>query len=214
MPVILTKDTLEKIDRENLFNVVEKYISDYYNPRTINSVKNVIFHRLTRRLSLDSVPSVAIKASPRMLQMISNLFHNRHNEMSFSEKLMSLIENKGLKTKEVYKGANITKQNFSKIKNDIYYQPSKGTALALAISLHLDLEETQDLIRRAGFTLSHTIKSDVIVEYFIKEKFYDVKEINMQLYERGLTPLNNNREMKEKDNADSKNVSETDSSSD
>ena len=214
MPVILTKDTLEKIDRENLFNVVEKYISDYYNPRTINSVKNVIFHRLTRRLSLDIVPSIAIKASPRMLQMISNLFHNRHREMTFSEKLMSLIEKKGMKPIDVYRNANINKQNFSKIKNDIYYQPSKGTAIALAIALQLDLDETRDLLRRAGFTLSHTIKSDVIVEFFIDQNFYDVDEINIQLHERGLAQLTNNRKMKDKDNTDSKNVSETDNSND
>jgi len=117
-------------------------------------------------------------------------------EKTFSEMLLSIIESKGKKISDIYNKAGITKQHFSKIKNNPEYQPSKNTALALAVALNLNLEETEDLIGRAGFALSASSKSDLIVKYFIKEKIYDVDEINYNLDVRGFDTLTNSRNEK------------------
>ena len=196
MPVILTKDLQKTLDRMKLSNAVEKYINDNYKPVNFTSLDKEIKRRFLSQF--DYIPGAFSKTSRGMLSRIAELILKRPEGQTFSEKLMSLIKMKGMKPYDVYDNAAITKQHFSKIKNNIDYQPAKGTAIALAISLHLNLDETNDLLHRAGYTLSHSIKSDLIVEYFIKEKFYDVDEINIQLHEHGFKPLTNNREVKEK----------------
>ena len=76
----------------------------------------------------------------------------------------------------------MSRQLFSKIRSDAAYRPTKKTALALAVALELGLDETNDLLARAGFTLSHSSKADVIVEYFITRNKFDIFEINEALY--------------------------------
>ena len=101
---------------------------------------------------------------------------------SFGEKLVRQIEAKGLDPVAVYKKANIDRKLFSKIKTQKDYIPCKRTVLALAIAMELPLEEVQALLREAGFSLSPSILSDVIVEYFISHQRYDFDEINASLY--------------------------------
>ena len=101
---------------------------------------------------------------------------------SFSESLLRLIDERDLKDSQVYNKANVSRQTFSKIRCNKNYNPDKNTALALAIALKLDLNDTQQLIAKAGYVLSDSIVADLIVKYFITQKNYDIIKINETLY--------------------------------
>ena len=101
----------------------------------------------------------------------------------FSELLFQLIDERGWKDADCYKKANVSKQVFSNIRSNPQYLPSKTTVLALAIALELDLDETKKLLERAGYAISHSSLADVIVEYFIVHKRYNIFEINQTLFE-------------------------------
>ena len=110
----------------------------------------------------------------------------RHMTDTFSEYLMFLIKNKGKTAVEVYTKAIVDKKVFSKIKNNADYHPNKLTAMCLCVGAELNMDETRDLLARAGYALSPCDKTDVIFSYFIENKIYDMIELDIQLEEHGL----------------------------
>lgn len=102
---------------------------------------------------------------------------------TFAVTLLKLIDKKGMDDVECYKKANVTKNTFWKIRNDGKYKPSKPTVIAFAIALELTLEETEALLKSAGFALSHNNTFDMIIEFYISHGWYDIFEINAALYQ-------------------------------
>ena len=127
---------------------------------------------------------MAAPCAPMAMNVVGGSLDDMLDELDagFSETLLTLIDRTGKKDSDIYKKANVDRKLFSKIRNNPDYKPSKTTAIAFAIALELDLEETKDFIARAGFALSRSSKFDVIIEYFIKQKNYDVFAINEALF--------------------------------
>lgn len=106
----------------------------------------------------------------------------RNVNQSFVDKLLYYIERKGVRDSEVYKAAYVDKRLFSKMISNRDYKPSKDTAISFAFALKLTLDEAYDLLSRAGYTLSHSNKRDIIIEYFFRDKVYDLLMINEVLH--------------------------------
>ena len=199
--VVFGKDAFEL--SEKLFKSVSSYIDEHYiQSKTIDEygIDNV-YGTLsnTRRIRGTQQQNLRVREdvyAPQVLEsclelsepmplsvenadwgaLLSNL------DAGFSETLLMLIDRTGKKDSEIYKKANIDRKLFSKIRNNPDYKPSKSTALAFAFALELDIDETKDFISRAGFALSHSSKFDVIVEYFLVNKNYNVIELNEVLF--------------------------------
>ncbi len=105
---------------------------------------------------------------------------------TFQQRLFRLIDQRDLKDTEVYKKADITKQHFSKIRSNPDYRPSKGTVIDLCFALELDLDEANDLLARAGYSLSPSSKEDLVVKYYLLHKKYDRYELKEAFYDLGL----------------------------
>lgn len=106
-------------------------------------------------------------------------------EETFSQRLLRMIDERGMTDSEAYTKAYVDRRHFSKIRKDINYAPNKKTVLAFTIALELSLDEAKDLLRSAGFALSRSSKTDIIVAYFLQNKIYDMFEINDVLYAYG-----------------------------
>lgn len=188
---------------EKLFQSVSSYIDEnYIRSKTIDEygTESIYGSRLeTRRtrerpnrsnpIHEDTCPSQTLEdcfAMPALagIPMDSDDWGKLLKDLDagFSQTLLDLIDRTGKKDSEIYKKANVDRKLFSKIRNNMDYKPSKTTALAFAFALELDIDETKDFISRAGFALSHSSKFDVIVEYFLVNRNYDIFELNEVLF--------------------------------
>ena len=113
----------------------------------------------------------------------SDILRGRKKEETFQVKLLQLIDESGETDPMVYKRANIDRKLFAKIRKDENYKPSRKTAIALAIALKLSLPEAQDLLKRAGFSLSQSSTFDLIIRYCFDRRIYDISQVNAILFD-------------------------------
>ena len=179
--------TLVVFDRDS-FALSGKLMSDvqsFIEERYVSSVLREGSAQFRSRRMEDAVfapsaPAAASLLAERSAPALDDFL--RQMDAGFSETLLRLIDRSGKKDPEVYKKANVDRKLFSKIRNNPQYRPSKATAVAFALALELDLEETKDLLGRAGYALTHSSKFDLVVEFFILQKNYDIFAINEILF--------------------------------
>lgn len=110
----------------------------------------------------------------------------KNGEETFQETVFKYIDQRGYKDPDVYKRGGISKQTFSRIRCDVNYQPKKDTAIQICIGLRLNIDESNDLLNKAGYSLSKAIKRDVAIKYFLENRKHDIDYINTYLYEKKL----------------------------
>ena len=164
-----------------LFADIAAYIDDHYVDAHTDSRRE----RMRRMGVVESRMLTACEDAPMAASGLDEAL--AHLDAGFSETLLKLIDRSGKKDSEIYKKANVDRKLFSKIRNNPDYKPSKATAIAFAIALELNLDETRDLvapdlIARAGYALSPSSKFHVIIEYFIMQRDYDIFKINEALF--------------------------------
>ena len=180
------------LDKEKLYRAVADYIEENFIydilehekhahllrcEKLAQPIENEVCHELREEFLLSQEHCSAPSLGPSLVEMLAQM------DDSFAVTLLKLIDAKGMTDVECYKKANVSKQTWYKIMNEANYTPSKNTVLSFAIALELSLEETNDLLATVGFTLSPSIKFDVIIEYFLINQVYDIFTINEVLFQ-------------------------------
>lgn len=165
---------------ENLKKLINEYIEEYYiDERKFKS--SIDMYNLERPVCSDEI---GYFGSNRLDDWLIN-----KKNYTFQQLIFKIIDENNLVDSDVYKKAQIDKRLFSKMRSDINYSPSKNTAILLILALELDIDKALDILASAGYTLSYSNKSDLIIRYFIENNNYDIMQINEMLYEYDLKTL-------------------------
>lgn len=174
---------------KSLFANIEEYIDEHYvdehseeHSRRLRQLEE--YELIPPQIdndAKDEVIDMEVKACAPVIDSNLDQWLEQIDE-SFSEMLLRKIKERGMTNADCYIAANIDKKLFSKIKSNKGYIPKKTNVLALAIALKLSLEETQELLMKAGMALSHSDRFDLIVEYCIVHRMYNVHDVNQVLY--------------------------------
>lgn len=163
---------------KKLFCDIQQYIDDNYAEQFANRRRGAFESTVMfEDIDYDAIPCAPSMQKASLDEMLLQI------DESFSQMLLRKIDESGMTDSQCYKKANIDRKLFSKIKSNVNYKPSKTTAIAFAIALELSLDETRDFLMKAGYALSHSNKFDIIIEYFITNKNYNIFEINEALFE-------------------------------
>jgi O-acetyl-ADP-ribose deacetylase (regulator of RNase III) len=175
---------------EKLFQEVAAYIDqnyvDAWEMDTYGAAEPIRNRRRRERIESKAMMPMACEAMAAPMDLDSFL---KKKDAGFVETLLELIQKSGHKNSTIYKRANISKQHFSKLINDPKASITKPVAVALALALELDLDATRDLIGRAGYTLTNSSYFDLVIQFHIEKKQYNVVQINCILYEYDQTLL-------------------------
>lgn len=192
---------------QKLIDEVGKYIDKYYEPAKddikLDKEMLSIFDRITRfrkkraeekalqkevqeesskpeEFDVSTMQKTKIKKGMSSTLSVNRNIDNLMNQLeeTFLQRLLRMIDERGMTDSEAYTKAYVDRRHFSKIRKDVNYVPNKKTVLAFTIALELSLDEAKDLLGSAGFALSRSSKTDIIVAYFLQNKIYDMFEIN------------------------------------
>ncbi len=135
---------------------------------------------LPEEFDVSTMQKIKIQKSMFSTMSVNRNIDNLMNQLeeTFSQRLLRMIDERGMTDSEAYSKAYVDRRHFSKIRKDVNYVPNKKTVLAFTIALELSLDEAKDLLASAGFALSRSSKTDIIVAYFLQNKIYDMFEIN------------------------------------
>ena len=190
---------------QKLIDEVGRYIDKYYEPVTddikMDQEMKSIFDKITKfrkkraevkalqeeesspaeeslpeEFDVSTMQKTKLKKGMSSTMPVNRNIDNLMNQLeeTFSQRLLRMIDERGMTDSEAY----VDRRHFSKIRKDVNYVPNKKTVLAFTIALELSLDEAKDLLASAGFALSRSSKTDIIVAYFLQNKIYDMFEIN------------------------------------
>lgn len=171
----IDSEIMSIFDKISLFREKRKQNKENCNECSLEIDESVVeeFDTATmEKIKVTKTMSSTITTNRKIEDLMSQM------EETFSQRLLRMIDERGMTDSQAYTKAYVDRRHFSKIRNDVNYAPSKKLVLAFSIALELSLDEAKDLLSCAGFALSRSSKMDIIVAYFLQNKIYDMFEIN------------------------------------